>query len=680
MNSQQTSHRSSGTFEWSYREALKPPHSLDGLSPGASSDDPITPTNPIARLTRECSALRLRLATAERASRPTSTYSHCSHLPEGIRAPPSSARTPPSNGLNLNIPTDGNTSRPSSYISSATFTYTYAPVNPSLTQNTLSQPLSYPAPRLPQATQRPFTQHRTEKRASLPPPQSRRKQPPAQQQHKPPHSTDHNYHRQMKPAERCKQLEKTLREVQDLLKDRDREIADLKQERDRLMAEREHDRKIMRDREQMRERERILERQREKEREREREQEKRRELEREQEREKEREQQQQRAREEEERKRRLSHSSGSLRRARSQAPASPTRFSPMNIDLEQVAQLRSLDVFLTKTDGWSGAQVIQAVEDLNTEIAHFAASATEICVFDRQLAASHARRGSRRGRGGYSNVDGRAFKGAMLSVDEAAGVAPWLDPSFVKILASRDHEQDPVLVQLALQASVATCCARSLSLFCVGFPSKLDGMLTRVLAHMQITGMCNIFLPEIWLADCITRIEPQPTSSRWRALTHRSIRSLYPGLEEYAISELMATMLRWSGTIFALSGCRLPSEPRGKDIVPSTLRAQLRRIAEAVFKLARITREEILSTNFEVVLAENGQPFVATGMTNTLGEHHHEVTNGRMDQGSVLCTTELGLRCMTRRGKAEGEDAFERRMLLQPKVVLDSTVDALDTD
>ena len=145
-------------------------------------------------------------------------------------------------------------------------------------------------------------------------------------------------------------------------------------------------------------------------------------------------------------------------------------------------------------------------------------------------------------------------------------------------------------------------------------------------------------------------------------------------------------MMRWSGTIFMISGCRVPAaESKEKEGASNTLRAQLRRIAEAVFKLARITREEILSTNFEIVMAEGGHPFVSAGMTDALNEHRHGGSDGKTNQGNVLCTTELGLRCTTRKGKSaatvvEGEEPFERRMLLRPKVVLDSTVDALDKE
>jgi hypothetical protein len=164
---------------------------------------------------------------------------------------------------------------------------------------------------------------------------------------------------------------------------------------------------------------------------------------------------------------------------------------------------------------------------------------------------------------------------------------------------------------------------------------------------------------------------------------------LYPGLEEYAISELVTTMLRWSASVFTISGCSSPPvDGRDKDPVPANLRAQLRRIAEAVYKLAKVTREEILSTSFEVVLVESGTAFDGLDMSNAFQEFQ---ASAHVPVGAdrVLCTTELGLRCVTRKGKgalsseavagAEKEgNVFEKRVLLQPKVVLDSAVDVLD--
>lgn len=63
-------------------------------------------------------------------------------------------------------------------------------------------------------------------------------------------------------------------------------------------------------------------------------------------------------------------------------------------------------------------------------------------------------------------------------------------------------------------------------------------------------------------------------------------------------------------------------------------------------------------------------------MIDAFGEYGHS-------RGAVLATTELGLRCVTRMGTREGvgseeEVLLEQRVLLMPKVVLESVLDVLD--
>ena len=53
---------------------------------------------------------------------------------------------------------------------------------------------------------------------------------------------------------------------------------------------------------------------------------------------------------------------------------------------------------------------------------------------------------------------------------------------------------------------------------------------------------------------------------------------LYPGLEEYAVTELVTAMLRWSSSVFTLCGSSYTPS------ADTSLNAQLRRIAEAVYK------------------------------------------------------------------------------------------------
>ena len=324
----------------------------------ANSEELSPVLDPIAKLTRECSALRLKLATAERRERN-------SHPQHGYRTAPVSARTPPHSSLSLAL------------------------------DNVLAQ----------------RDAARTHVQSEV-----------------------------MKLAERYKALEKTLREMQDVLRMKDREIDHLRAERDRLIGERDEartkSRSVSRERSQLGVGD--------------------------------------------------DHSvgsSGRRHRDRSKGRRSARRSDeippmplspPMSLEAEHYARVRSLDVFMTKTDSWSGAQIIQAVDDLNAEINQFAAAATESCTFARRAQA----------------------KAPTAISPEQENITPWLGSAFSRILALRDHTQDPILVQLALQASIAICCARSLSLFCVGFPSKLDALLSRILAHMQTSGTsCHALLP-----------------------------------------------------------------------------------------------------------------------------------------------------------------------------------------
>ncbi len=350
----QTSTKDSTVEFYTLRGPLLIPQTRPRLRVNPDELSPVA--DPIARLTRECSALRLKLATAERRER---------NLQHGYRTAPSSARTPPF----------------------------------------ISNPLPPPPENV--LAHRDLNGSRTHLRDEM-----------------------------MKLAERHRTLEKTLREMQDALRVKDREIELLRAERDRLLAERDEarvkSRSVSRERSQVgiaddgsstvsgggrnqRHRDR----------------------------------------------------SRSRRMARRQEELPPLPLPPpISLDAEQFARLRSLDVFLTKTDSWSGAQIIQAVDDLNAEINQFAAAATESCSFAKRVKT----------------------KDPLALTPLQENCTPWLGPAFSRILAFRDHTQDPILVQLALQASIVTCCARSLSLFCVGFPSKLDALLSRILAHMQTTG------------------------------------------------------------------------------------------------------------------------------------------------------------------------------------------------
>ena len=132
---------------------------------------------------------------------------------------------------------------------------------------------------------------------------------------------------------------------------------------------------------------------------------------------------------------------------------------------ESRARLKTTEVFMTRTDSWSGAQVLQAIHDLNSEILQFSAAATELCSFTKNDAA-------------LTKVVAQATQDTTAR----------LGPNVVNILSGRDHSQDPILVQLALQGCISTCVARALSVFCMGYPTKADNVLTQIYSHIYAAG------------------------------------------------------------------------------------------------------------------------------------------------------------------------------------------------
>ncbi|KAJ7714969.1 hypothetical protein DFH07DRAFT_369310 [Mycena maculata] len=287
---------------------------------------------------------------------------------------------------------------------------------------------------------------------------------------------------------------------------------------------------------------------------------------------------------------------------------------------EQRAQLRSTEIYMTRTDSWSGQQIIQAVQDLNSEIIQLAASAIELCTFDSK---------------------GPSTPQAMQDTSARLG------PNLAGLLSARERNiQDPTLVGLALQAAMATCITRAMSSFALGLPSKSEVILSQIYSHMFVA-------------------EPQPTSARWRALTHRHVHTLYPGLTDYAAEELRETICRWTSDILVSAAATHESTSRGW--IRETFGEQIGRMVKSVAGIATICREEILSTNFSLFIVEPGQIFDERMMQDAFGDYG-------ASQGAVLATTELGLRRMTRKSVAGREDdrTVEQQLLVRPKVILDS--------
>jgi hypothetical protein len=189
--------------------------------------------------------------------------------------------------------------------------------------------------------------------------------------------------------------------------------------------------------------------------------------------------------------------------------------------------------------------------------------------------------------------------------------------------------------------------------------------------------------------------EPQPTSSRWRALTHAHIRALFAGLEAHATAELAETALRWAADVFAVAGC---APNTALPLLRARAGPQLAHLARAALALVRVAREEIMSTAFDVAAVPPGRAFDGAEMSDAFADAARAREGAYVPpppgpDARVLCTTEIGLACATRRapepredgeggdgGEEAGEEGpvIQRMLLLKPKVVLESVTRALE--
>ncbi|KDQ57106.1 hypothetical protein JAAARDRAFT_35707 [Jaapia argillacea MUCL 33604] len=157
---------------------------------------------------------------------------------------------------------------------------------------------------------------------------------------------------------------------------------------------------------------------------------------------------------------------------------------------EHRARVQSMETFMTMTDSWSGSQVIQAVQDLNSEVLQFAASAAEICLSDNNPGSTQAK--------------------STLALQETASR---LGPNFARFLSLRNHTHDPILVQFALQACVLSCVVRWFSSFCVGLPAKPDAFFAQIYLHMRSGGEYYTIIRQLGLLTTDTSI---PSTLPWK--------------------------------------------------------------------------------------------------------------------------------------------------------------------
>lgn len=136
----------------------------------------------------------------------------------------------------------------------------------------------------------------------------------------------------------------------------------------------------------------------------------------------------------------------------------------------RTAELKGAEAFLTKADQLSGADVIKLVVEMNAEILQTAATVAEGVTI------------AQKNDEGERELDSEEVKEAYMRTEEIVG------PRMTELLRTSEHHEDPILVQIALQASLSAYTHWIVSSWCFESPED-EHMLSEIYARVRESGM-----------------------------------------------------------------------------------------------------------------------------------------------------------------------------------------------
>lgn len=102
----------------------------------------------------------------------------------------------------------------------------------------------------------------------------------------------------------------------------------------------------------------------------------------------------------------------------------------------RTTELKGAQAFLTKADTTSGADVVRMIEGLNGEILQMSAYVADHFEFEHP----------------------KPYNATEEVQAASTRLAEWIGPKMVELLATTEHAQDPLVIQLACQAVIAAYC------------------------------------------------------------------------------------------------------------------------------------------------------------------------------------------------------------------------------
>lgn len=295
----------------------------------------------------------------------------------------------------------------------------------------------------------------------------------------------------------------------------------------------------------------------------------------------------------------------------------------------RTAELKGAQAFLTKADHLSGADVIGLVEGLNSEIMQIAAFMAESFVSEEKMKRVID----------TSEEESDELRDARGQATEVLGT------NMVELLRTFQHQDDPILLQIAFQACMCAYTHWIISSWYFEDP-EIEHVLNEIFARVR-------------------EAEEQAVSGRWRALTRTHLHRMLgrePDMSMYMVDAFVNVLIT----------AGYQEKPAAlQDRIMNDFAGRIRVILQAAQRLNRSIGEGVTSCDLEALYIAPSVSYDPTTMEDAFNETTPK--DKATTPEKVLCTTDLGLVRAEKVSGAVGE--WQELVLLKPKVVLPSGLD-----
>ncbi|KAJ8585542.1 hypothetical protein M405DRAFT_745109 [Rhizopogon salebrosus TDB-379] len=293
---------------------------------------------------------------------------------------------------------------------------------------------------------------------------------------------------------------------------------------------------------------------------------------------------------------------------------------------DRTRELQGAQAFLSKADTLSGAEVIRLVDELNQEIMQTAAFISDSFDFVRKP----------------EHLD--EMKEASARTSELIG------PTMTSLLGAVQHGEDPLLIQVALQAATVEFSRWIIMTW------DFDGLQ----AEQPLAEIYND----------VRDTESQAVSGRWRALTRSHAQKL--ALQEADVHSTMVAHISDTLVIVMIAaGCTKNYEETYREFTMK-FGERVSNIVRMAARLNRAMGEEVTSADLWPTHAAAGEKFETESMKD------FDEGSGAQS-GVVLCTTALGLQRSEKVGNGEGAE-YKTMTLAKPRVALEAIADGMERE